>query len=172
MTQPDPVAELRRTLADAHILLAAHRAQISKLTRRLDQAGINEGSNLVARFEALAATVAEALDAASPSGPASPRWDTMDASQRAAAVARLSEWVTAVLRPGYVQGGGFKLADCWRQHEQALWELGALHTQWLKIYGRPKPPAALALEWNDRWLPGAMRRIADATHNCEMGHRP
>ena len=167
---PDPLAQLRQTLADAHVLLAAHRAQLDKLKRRLDDAGINEGSDLVARFDKLAQTVADALDAASPAGPASPNWDQLKGADRAAALGLLRKWVHRVLIPGYVVRGAFTLADCWERHEQALWELGALHTQWRKIYERPKPPAGLALEWNDRWVPGVMRRIDDATGGCNMGH--
>lgn len=172
MTTPDPLAQLRKTLADAHVLLTAHRNQIEGLTRRLDQAGIGPGSNLMARFEELAATVAEALDAATPAGPPSPNWDTMGADERARCLAALTKWVRRVLVPGWVTAGGFALADCWAQHEQALWELGALHTQYRRIYERPRPQAALALELHDRWIPGALRRIADATRNCNMGHTP
>jgi hypothetical protein len=170
-TPPDPLAQLRQTLADAHVLLAAHRAQLEKLTRRLDDAGIGEGSDLMARFEALAQTVADALDAASPTGPPAPNWARMNRTERVTALAALTKWVNAVLIPGWVTGGGFALRECWAQHEQALWELGALWTQYRRTYERPRPQAALALELNDRWIPGAMRRIDEATRQCNLSHR-
>ncbi len=43
-----------------------------------DQAGLRDGLNLAARFEDLARTVAEALDAAAPGGPAAPYWIGLD----------------------------------------------------------------------------------------------
>ncbi|HTP14731.1 MAG TPA: hypothetical protein VMK13_02715 [Streptosporangiaceae bacterium] len=63
---PDP------TVAAMAIQLAALRGQVRILTRRLDQAGLKGDLDLAGRFEALARTVANALDAASPRGPAAP----------------------------------------------------------------------------------------------------
>lgn len=51
---------------------AAHTSQ------RLDRAGLHGDLDLAARFEELARTVASALDAAAPRGPAAPVWIGLD----------------------------------------------------------------------------------------------
>jgi hypothetical protein len=63
------------------------------LTRRLDQAGLKGDLDLAARFEELACTVADALDAASPRGPAAPYWLDLDREAYAAQLAELRRWV-------------------------------------------------------------------------------
>jgi hypothetical protein len=163
------VARFRETLASHDVLFAAQRGQLTGLTRRIDRAGLD---TLAARFEALADRVEEALDAAAPKGPAAPRWDRIPADQRQAQLDWLRAWVDGVLRPGYIAGGSYTLRDCWDQHEQALWELGLVAAWWGYIFSRvrARPDTALALEWHDRWLPGAMRRIDAATRTCDMGH--
>jgi hypothetical protein len=69
------------------------------LTRRLDQAGLKGDLDLAARFEELARTVADALDATSPRGPATPYWLDLDREAYAAQLAELRGWVDTVLRP-------------------------------------------------------------------------
>jgi hypothetical protein len=64
--------------------VAALRGQVAMINARLDQAGIDADVNLAARFEDLAQTVTNALEAAGPRGPAAPYWigldrDTFDA---------------------------------------------------------------------------------------------
>lgn len=155
-------------VASAQVLIAAHRSMLAALGKRLDDAGLD---TLAARFDQLAETVEAALDAAAPRGPAAPRWDGIPGDQRDAQLAWLREWVRSVLRPGYIDGGGcYALAECWADHEVALWELGTVAVWWRFIYARKRPDTALALEWHDRWLPGAMRRIEAATRGCQVGH--
>ena len=55
---------------------------------------------------------------------------------------------------------------CWRNHPSAVWELSTLRAEWERIYNRPSPLLAAALTWLDRWLPGAMRRVAAVTKDC------
>jgi hypothetical protein len=176
VTQPDPkapdVKALAATVASLSDRLADTRGQLGILKRRLHAAGIKDGTpNLVAQFEALAKQVADALDAAAPRGPAALRWDNLDRTARARQLAALKEWVDKILIPGWVRGGSYELAPCWPAHEQALWELGAIAVRWRQAYDRNRPDLALALEWQDRWLPGAMRHIAEATRDCKMGHQ-
>jgi hypothetical protein len=146
------------------------RRRLETATRRLDQAGVDQlavrFTELSDRFEELATTVAEALDAASPKGPAAPRWDNLDPADRARELSRLQNWVTKILVPHYCQGGVFTLANCWDRHPEALWELGNLAAQWRRIYDRERPNLALALEFFDRWLPSVMRHLADMTQHC------
>jgi hypothetical protein len=174
---PDPLAELarqiqqaRETMATHEVRFAAQLAMINKVIGRVDNAGLD---TLAARFEALADRVEEALDAAAPKGPAAPRWDGIPADVRQAQMDWLRTWVGAVLRPGYVDGGAYILRDCWDRHDQAIRELGLVAAWYGYIFSprRARPDVALALEWHDRWLPGAMSRIDTATRQCDMGHQ-
>ena len=75
--EPTPQA-LSEGLAALAMQVAALRGQISLINARLDQAGLLGDINLAARFEDLAQTVADALDTASPRGPAAPYWIGLD----------------------------------------------------------------------------------------------
>ena len=72
MTRPPaepPVQALGESLAALAAQVAALRGEIHAINARLDQAGLRAGLNLAARFEDLAQTVAEGLDAAPRMGP-------------------------------------------------------------------------------------------------------
>lgn len=166
---PDPLAAVRETLATHETQLAAHRGQLRRIERRLADGQIDQ---VAGRLDDLAATVAAALDAAAPGGPAVPRWDAMDARQRAEELDRLRSWVDTILRPGWCQegGGAYQLADCWDRHRAAVNELGVLAVLWRAVYAKRRPgPAKDAAEWNDRWLPGVMRRVGEMTRGCGDG---
>ena len=62
--------------------------------------------------------------------------------------------------------GGYELRDCWPRHIHAVWELSTLAAEWHRTYGCTHPDLARALEFYDRWLPNALRRIADMTRAC------
>lgn len=72
MSQPDPQAALTATVAALSEQLAAHRGQLSALSRYAH----DSHDELTGQFEELARTVTEALDAASPRGPAHPAGTT------------------------------------------------------------------------------------------------
>jgi len=145
------------------VQLAALRGQVRMLTRRLDQAGLTGDLDLTARFEDLARTVADALDAASPRGPAAPYWLDLDREAYAAQLAKLKKWVVMVLRPSY---GGYELRDCWPSHIHVIWELSTLAAEWHRIYSGERPDLPRALEFYDRWLPSTMRRVNEFTRAC------
>jgi hypothetical protein len=67
-----PAQALGESLAALAVQVAALRGQVAMINRRLDQAGLRGDLDLAARFEALAQTVADALDAVAPRGPAAP----------------------------------------------------------------------------------------------------
>jgi hypothetical protein len=146
------------------------RRQLDTAQRRLDQARVDQLAaqldEVTCRFEELAEAVADALDAASPQGPPAPRWDNLDPADWARELTRLQNWVTKILIPHYCQAGAYTLANCWASHPGALWELGNLAAQWRRIYDRQRPNLPLALEFFDRWLPSAMRHLADMTQHC------
>lgn len=81
----------------------------------------------------------------------------------AARPAELRQWAEAILRREY---GGYQLPECWSNHPHAIWELSILAAEWHRTYNRERPDLNRALEFNDRWLPGVVRRIADITRRC------
>ena len=87
----------------------------------------------------------------------------MDQATRAAELAKLAEWVTPILVPGYRVDP--PLRPCWRAHWPVIWELGAW-AEWRRVYGREAPELAGALELEGRWLPGALDRVQRALADC------
>ncbi len=81
--EPSPQAEpparaLGESLAALAVQVAALRGQVAQINERLDRAGLHGDLDLAARFEELAQTVADALDAVAPRGPAAPSWIGLD----------------------------------------------------------------------------------------------
>ena len=162
--QAEPSAQaLGESLAALAAQVAALRGQVTLLSQRLDRAGIVGDLDLAARFEELAQIAADALDAATPRGPAAPCWIGLDRQAYVAQLDELRQWADAVLRQHY---GGYELRDCWPSHLHAVWELSTLAAAWHHAYGSQRPDLARALEFYDRWLPGTMRRIAHITRAC------
>jgi hypothetical protein len=167
---PATLARLAGSLGALTQQVADLRRQLDSARRRLDQVGVDQIGgrldDLTGRFEELSQAVADALDAASPKGPAAPRWDNLDPADRARELTRLQSWVAKILVPHYCRAGAYTLATCWANHPEALWELGNLAVQWRRIYDRDRPNVGLALEFFDRWLPSVMRHLADMTQQC------
>jgi hypothetical protein len=160
--EPSPQA-LGESLAALAVQVAALRGQVTLLNQRLDRAGLRGDLDLAARFEELARTVAGALDAAAPRGPAAPCWIGLDRQAYAAQLDELRQWADTVLRRHY---GGYELRDCWTGHIHVIWELSTLAAAWHHAYGGSRPDLGRALEFYDRWLPGTMRRIDGITRAC------
>jgi hypothetical protein len=166
MTHPQAepsVRALSESLAALAVQVAALRGQITQINERLDRAGLHGDLDLVARFEELARTVADVLDAAAPRGPAVPRWIGLDRQAFTAQLAELRRWVDTVLRQHY---SGYELRECWSSHLHAIWELSTLAAEWQHAYGGQRPDLGRALEFYDRWLPGTMRRVDSVTRGC------
>ena len=160
----EPSAQaLGESLAALAAQVAALCGQVTILSERLDQAGLRGDLDLAARFEELAQTVAGALDAVAPRGPAAPSWIGLDRETFGARLAELRQWADGVLRRHY---GGYELRDCWPGHIHAIWELSTLAAEWHHVYGGERPDLGRALEFYDRWLPGTMRRVAAITGTC------
>ena len=156
---PRPLGE---TVAALSVQVAALRGQIRLINARLDQAGPSAGLNLAERFEELAQTVTDALEAAAPRGTA-PSWIGLDPDTYQARLADLRQWADTVVGQHY---GDYDLPGCWPLHMQAIWELSTLAAEWDRIYGVTRPDLARALEFYDRWLPNTMRRITGITRQC------
>ena len=165
MTAPAEPAPhvLGESLAALGVQVADLRGQIRAINERLDEAGLRSGLNLTARFEDLAQTVASALEAAAPRGPAAPYWIGLDRDTYAARVADLRRWADAVVGQQY---GGYEFPGCWPRHIHAIWEMSTLAAEWHHTYDGKHPDLTRALEFYDRWLPNTIRRIADITRNC------
>jgi len=167
MTAGPSAEPLPRALGESLAALAAQlaglRGEIRAINERFDQAGLCADLNLADRFEDLAQTVADALDAAAPRGPAAPCWIGLDRDTYHARLAELRHWADTVLRQHY---GGYELRDCWPHHIHAVWELSTLAAEWHRTYGGSRPDLARALEFYDRWLPNTVRRIAGMTRAC------
>jgi len=139
MTSPqaEPGAQaLGESLAALAAQVAFLRGQVALISQRLDRAGLRDGLDLAARFEELARTVADTLDAAAPGGPAAPCWIGLDRQAYAAQLAELRHWADTVLRQHY---GGYELRDCWRRHIHAIWELSTLAAEWRHVYSSQRP---------------------------------
>jgi hypothetical protein len=116
--QTEPSAQaLGESLAALAVQVAALRGQVAQVKQRLDQAGLRRGLDLAARFEELAQTVADALDAAAPRGPAAPYWIGLDRQAFGARLTDLRRWADTVLRQHY---SGYELRDCWPSKAAAL----------------------------------------------------
>ena len=166
MTSPQaepPAQALGESLAALAVQVAALRGQIAQINQRLDRAGLRGDLDLAARFEDLAQTVADALDAAAPRGPDAPSWIGLDRQAYEAQLAELRQWADTVLRQNY---SGYELRDCWPCHIHAIWELSTLAAAWHHTYSGNRPDLGRALEFYDRWLPGTMRRVAHITRTC------
>jgi len=136
------VQALGESLAALAAQVAALRGQVTLLSQRLDRAGIAGDLDLAARFEELAQTVADALDAAAPRGPAAPCWIGLDRQAYAAQLDELRQWTDTVFRRHY---GGYELRDCWPGHIHAVWELST----WPPL--GTTPTAARAPTWAVPW---------------------
>jgi hypothetical protein len=98
-----------------------------------------------------------------------PIWPLLRGEEREPELTALREWVDEFLRPvceGYV------IPDCWPAHNEAVWELATLHTEWLRVYGDPHDqPLGGALLFFDQWLPGVRARLfgPDGAVRCPPG---
>jgi hypothetical protein len=175
-TGPATLGRLAGSVGALTEQVADIRRRLETVTRRLDQAEIDQLAahlaDLDTRFGEFADTINDALDAAAPKGPPALRWDNLNPDTYSAQLGALRTWVDKILIPVYVTGGGYTLAECWTDHPQAVWELGTVAVAWRRAYVRRRPDLALALDWHDRWLPGAMRRLEDATRPCAIRHQP
>jgi hypothetical protein len=151
------------TLAALAAQVADLRGQVALIGERLTAAGLTGDLNLAARFEELAQTVKEALDAAAPRGPSPVFWLGLDEDARNIELGNLREWADKVLRGEY---GIRELRECWPAHKRAVWELSTLAAEWHRVYGGKRPDRDRALDFYDRWLPNTVKRVDEYTRKC------
>lgn len=160
------VAALAGQLAEYRTKLAAFEARLSAETGPVMvlQAEVKK---LRAQVEELAAKLdAQAEQGAPGEGPSAPRWDNLTPEETKQQLAELQAWVEDILRrefPGYLKS----VAKCWPNHREAWWEFGTLRAEWYRVYPAAdddggKAPLVDAQWFLERWLPGAVRRVAEA----------
>jgi hypothetical protein len=158
--EPTPQA-LSEGLAALAMQVAALRGQISLINARLDQAGLLGDVNLADRFEDLAQTVADALDTASPRGPAAPYWIGLDRDTYTTQLADLRRWADTVLGQHY---GGYELPGLLAPPHPR--HLGTVHP------GRRMAPHLQPESPRPGPGPGVLRPVAPRHHAPHHRHHP
>jgi hypothetical protein len=172
--EPAPTGDTGTAALAAQV--ATLRGQVSALKTRLDNDVIGKQLVALAEIKRLRSQVTELAQALTKTrdrqrGPAAPYWVGLSPQDHATQLAELRQWTDTILRREY---GGYQLPGCWPNHPHAIWELSTLAAEWHRTYDSTAPSLDQALEFHDRWLPGAMRRIADITRRCnpECAARP
>ncbi|GAB3375695.1 hypothetical protein [Amycolatopsis echigonensis] len=60
------------------------------------------------------------------------------------------------------------LPECWWWHPDVVEELVCLMRSWLAAYVDKDATVGRAADWHDRYRPGAVKRIKNATANCSL----
>ena len=154
MASNDPIAAILDQLA-------AHREQLARLSRTLDE------------HTAALAELTASTDTADPDGyqpePA-PQWWNLPADARAEPIARLRAWVEQVYRPGYGHLAA-TLSPCWETHDLCLYALDIAANLWSVLYLQPvRTPVLLSAqaEYQARILPALADQLRLETSHC--GH--
>ena len=170
MTDPDPVAALAAQLEELRGQLARYTGETGHLRARHEE---DSGQVVMLRLEIkkLGEKITEAITQREAEIPPAPYWAGLSGDEYAEQLAEVREWVERVARaqwPGYMA----RLAACWPNHPEAVWELSNLMTEWVRIYGDPdNRPLQDALWFFERWLPGALSRLRNAVQCDATGCR-
>lgn len=172
----DHLEERTAGLHDEVQALAPIREALTKLTEQVKQ--------IAEDLQALAADPAEEKLAVW-------NWsfkDGMDQEQAAEAWGVLVDWVRSELQGSYgwvgwpedmfaKTSGGYgsvgsgpmtepRIPPCWYRHRKAVFELGWLCQEWLKIYRTSYGTPSRAGDWHDRYAPNVKRRLTTALSKC------
>jgi hypothetical protein len=161
----DETADLAAQLDALRSEVASLRAKVAKWDQCLEE-GI--GATLMGRLELkqLRRELREAISANKLAPPPPPFWPDLNEAEAAALFAGLRAWTDEFLRRNYA---GYVIKPCWAAHDEAIWELSTLRAEWLRIYGDPdNRDLAGAVNWHDRLLPGAVKRLAESIR-CDAG---
>jgi len=152
MPQPDqPYAE---TVARLVTQVTAHRGRLTTLEQRAD--AIDE------RIERLTEDMIKALTTRK--GPQIIAWHELDPRQYAA---HLAAWMDTFLAA--YPSAAASVRPCWKDHKDAVTELGLIWCEFTRIYTSERPSLDEALVFHDRWLPGVLKRVHQITANCATG---
>lgn len=163
MTGPDPVAELAEQVAQLLGQLARTQGELGALRERFNKE-TSQTVLLRAEIKRLRERLKDAIDRGELAPPPPPYWLDSDAEEM---FGQLRKFVDGFLRrhyPGYMT----RLRPCWAAHGEAVWELGNLWAEHIRIYGdADNRDLAGALAWHDRWLPGVLNRLAASMSKCD-----
>lgn len=134
-------------------------------------AGAHEHPHLAKELEALAQIMRGHIEAEEErvTAQTAPVWASLSPEEFAAQRDRVGEWVNNHLRVVYNAYWRDILRDCWARHPEALYELGNLWAEWNRVYDRGQPSLTGALNWHDRWMPGARARLREVMASCRIG---
>ena len=159
MTEPDLVAELAAQLDELRRQLAVYTGETGVLRERQERDS-GQVLMLLLKTKQLGEQLAAATARRQAADPPAPCWAGLREEEHAARLAEVRAWVERVARvqwPGYLA----RLAPCWANHQEAVWELSNLMTEWARIYGDPENrPLQDALSFFERWLPGVLSRLS------------
>jgi hypothetical protein len=166
MADPDPVAELAAQLDELRRQLAVYTGETGVLRERQERDS-GQVLMLLLKTKQLGKQLGEATARRQAADPPAPCWVGLREEEHAARLAEVSAWVehvACVQWPGYLA----RLAPCWANHQEAVWELSNLMTEWARIYGDPdNRPLQDALAFFERWLPGVLSRLSAAIR-CDV----
>ena len=155
MQQPDePYPE---TVARLVTQATAHRGRLTTLEQRADA--------IDHRIECLTEEMARALTVRK--GPEVIAWHELDPSQYAAHLADLAAWMDTFLAA--YPSAAAAVRPCWKDHKDAVTELGLIWCEFTRIYTAERPSLDEALVFHDRWLPGVLKRVQQITARCATG---
>lgn len=168
-TYVEQIAEILAGVVDE---VAAH--DMSMVEGRLDKLAktAREVDKLRNEMHDVAELVQELATAKRPQAQKAVWWPDLPAGQaRAEAMQSLGRWVNEVLRARHPEAYN-ELGTCWFLHPDILDELTALQAAWFAAYRDKASSGAAAIEWHDRWLPGAMARCREAmrARGCKGRH--
>lgn len=97
-----------------------------------------------------------------------PWWPDLNIVDAEVAWHALGRWVDEQLLPRQPRYAP-DFRPCWRLHPDVVDELSALYAAWWDAYQRPRRDPTAAINFLDRWLGPAMRRIQESFEGCTRG---
>jgi hypothetical protein len=166
------VEQIAEVLADVARKVSAH--DMTMVEDRLDRLAGTAGEvdKLRDEIHDVAELVRDLATAGRPQTRRAVWWPDLPAGQkRASAMQSLGSWVDEVLRARHPEAYN-ELGTCWFRHPDILDELTALRAAWIAAYRDEASSGTAAIEWHDRWLPGAMARCREAirARGCKGRH--
>jgi hypothetical protein len=132
VTEPDPIAALAAQLEELRSQLARYTGETSHLRAGPEA---DSGQVLMLRHEIkkpdqkITATIASREDDAPPA----PYWTGLSGEELAAESGELRAWADRVQWPGYMD----KIAPCWPNHPEAVWDLDLTGPDAIALVSQP-----------------------------------
>jgi hypothetical protein len=158
------------------LMLGIEVASLKDRIEALESQGPGSGSDEIAELHqavedlasSLAALSEEIAEDAGGRPIRAPWWPGLSGLERQHAWKELVDWVEEVFRQRHPEEYP-KLGRCWYRHPDAVDELSALRVAWHAVYKAKSPLPTAAIEWHDRWLPGAVARVSKIVNSCKSG---